>query len=149
MILNQTVEYGFRAMACLAIHHGEGPVRSKELAERTSIPSGYLSKVMRRMVIAQLVHSQRGHGGGFTLAREPAEIRFIDLLEALDFELDQTRCAFGIGSCDAANPCPLHDSWAELRSDFKSWARNHTLAQLADGSCEASFDASAHQATRA
>ncbi len=147
MIFNQTVEYGFRAMACLAIHHGKGPVRSKELAERTGIPSGYLSKVMRRMVIAQLVHSQRGHGGGFTLAKEPADILFIDLLHALDFELDQTRCAFGIGACNEHEPCPLHDSWAELRRKLKIWARGHTLAQLTDGTCGASL--ASHQATLA
>ena len=50
MILSQTIEYGFRAAACLAISGTDGPLSATALASRTGIPVGYLSKVMRRLV---------------------------------------------------------------------------------------------------
>lgn len=135
MILNQTIEYGFRASACLAIHYQDGPVPSALLSERTGIPAGYLSKVMRRLVVAGLVRSQRGHGGGFHLAREPDTIRFLEILEALDFNLEEQRCAFGLDRCNSEAPCPLHESWTVLRRQFADWAQSQTLGAVAGGTC--------------
>ncbi|HFE47090.1 MAG TPA: transcriptional regulator, partial [Nannocystis exedens] len=84
MILNQTAEYAFRAMACLASSLGT-PLRARDLSTQSNIPPFYLSKVMRRLVVAGLVDSQRGHGGGFRLAKPPGAIRFFDILEAMDY----------------------------------------------------------------
>ncbi len=145
MLLNQTIEYGFRAAACLAIHFADGPVSSAQLSERTSIPIGYLSKIMRRLVVSGIVNAQRGHGGGFHLARPPSEIRFMEILEALDFVVEQKRCAFGFGQCDHTSPCPLHNSWGELRAQFLNWACTQTLGDLTDGNCAPSFSMSAAQ----
>jgi Rrf2 family iron-sulfur cluster assembly transcriptional regulator len=133
MILNQTAEYAFRAMACLAICHEDGPMRASDLSEKTNIPSFYLSKVMRRLVVAGLVDSQRGRGGGFVLTRPPSGIRFADILDAVDYSAEQGRCAFGFGQCNDRAPCPLHASWSELQQGFNQWASTHTLAGAADG----------------
>ena len=71
MILNQTAVYALRAMAVLArLAPGEF-LRSVELAEHTNVPVHYLGKVMRLLVLAELVRSRKGHGGGFTLRRSP------------------------------------------------------------------------------
>jgi len=140
MLLNQTAEYAFRAMSCLAIHHNDGPVRSKVLSARANVPPFYLSKVMRRLVVAGLVNSQRGHGGGFQLAHPPDKISFLEILDAVDYQAEQGRCAFGLGSCNLSSPCPMHDAWTALQGNFLSWARNNNLGDLAGGTCSASPD---------
>jgi len=132
MILNQTAEYAFRAMACLAICHNEGPLRASDLSEKTNIPPFYLSKVMRRLVVAGLVGSQRGRGGGFHLMRAPATIRFAEILDAIDYRSDHGRCAFGFGQCSEHLPCPLHDTWRRLQGSFDMWAQEHTLADATE-----------------
>ncbi|MBW2295571.1 MAG: Rrf2 family transcriptional regulator, partial [Deltaproteobacteria bacterium] len=68
MVLSQTAEYALRAMAWLATAPTREPVRAKDLSVATGIPSHYLSKVMRRLVLAGLLISQKGQGGGFLLA---------------------------------------------------------------------------------
>ncbi len=133
MLLSQTAEYAFRAMACLAIGYTDGPMRASDLSAKTNIPSFYLSKVMRRLVVAGLVASQRGRGGGFALTRPPGRIRFIDILEAVDYTPQPGRCAFGFGQCDESAPCPLHSSWSALQGSFELWASSHTLADAANG----------------
>jgi len=132
MILNQTAEYAFRAMACLAICHDKGPLRASDLSKSTNIPTFYLSKVMRRLVVAGLVGSQRGRGGGFHLMRTPEEIRFEEILDAIDYRSDLGRCAFGFGRCNEHLPCPLHDSWTTLQNAFNDWASMHTLADATE-----------------
>ncbi len=136
MVLSQTAEYALRAMAWLATHPAGEPMRVKDLSEATGIPSHYLSKVMRRLVLADLLVSQKGQGGGFLLAKAPDEIPFIDILIAVDVYPTDGRCAFGWGQCDAAHPCLLHGSWSRLNDQLRSWAEGTTLADIAKDGAE-------------
>ncbi len=135
MVLSQTAEYALRAMAWLAIMPAGEPMRVRDLSIATGIPSHYLSKVMRRLVLAGLLVSQKGQGGGFVLSKAPDEIPFIDILIAMDVYPTDGRCAFGWGECDEVHPCPLHNSWSRLNEQLRSWAEGTTLADIArDGS---------------
>lgn len=130
MLINQTSEYALRAMAVMAIRWSDGRITSAEISEMAHIPSHYVSKVMRRMVQAGLVRAQRGHGGGFVLARPPEQITLLQVLTATDFQLDITRCAFGFGNCDPDKPCPLHPAYKVLNDGFMHWAATTTLASV-------------------
>ncbi len=132
MVLSQTAEYALRAMAWLATTPLDEPVRAKDLSTATSIPIHYLSKVMRRLVLAGLLVSQKGQGGGFLLSRAPQEIAFIDILTAVDAYPSEGHCAFGWGECDEARPCPLHGSWSRLNRELRSWAEGTTLAEIVE-----------------
>jgi len=130
MVLTQTAEYALRAMAALAAIPGDEPVPSRDLSQLTDIPPQYLSKVLRRLVLAGLLVSRKGHGGGFTLAHRPRDIRFMDVLAAVDAFPTHRHCVFGWGACNAAAPCPLHDAWLGVSESFRDWAVNTTLAEI-------------------
>lgn len=129
MLLNLTAVYGLRAMATLATLAPGESLNAAALSERTGVPQQYLSKVMRKLVVAKLVRSQRGHGGGFTLMLPPARIRLADVLRAIDVQLDGG-CAFGYERCDQANPCVLHPLWTRLQSSLDDWGNGSTLAGI-------------------
>ena len=130
MELTQTAEYALRAMAYLALLDGSARAPALDLSRGTGIPAAYLSKVMRRLVLAGLVTSQKGHGGGFSLARAPAKVRFSDILAAAGYDLLPDRCAFGWGRCNPTHPCPLHPAWSRLNEQFNGWASTTTLDDL-------------------
>ena len=129
-ILSQTAEYALRAMAWLALRPPRTPVRAKDLSGGTGIPTYYLAKILRRLVLAGVLESQKGQGGGFVLARPASEITFLDVLAAVDASPTPERCAFGWGTCDAQHPCPLHGSWGEIYQAFTKWASGTTLAEV-------------------
>ena len=131
MLLSQTAEYALRAMAWLATASGDEPVRAVDLSRATGIPTHYLSKVLRRLVLAGLLESQKGQGGGFSLASAPGEIAFIDILSAVDAYPTEGRCAFGWGECEASDPCPLHNSWSHLNEQIRDWASGTSLEEIA------------------
>ena len=133
MYLSRSAEYALRTAACLSRLKGEGRIRAKDLAPLAGVPQPYLSKILRRLTAAGLLTSQKGHHGGFTLAREPSEIRFVDVLRAVDFEPTANHCLFGWENCDEDNPCPLHPEWAELKETIEEWARSRTLADVQHG----------------
>ena len=127
MLLNQTAVYGLRALAVLAqLAPGES-VNAAGLSERTGVPQQYLSKVMRKLVIAKLVRARRGHGGGFGLARAPRDVRLADVFAALELDTGGG-CAFGEAACDPKHPCALHPIWSQLQSSFDAWSSGCTLA---------------------
>ena len=132
MLLSQTAEYALRAMAWVATMPNGQPVRAVDLSGSTGIPTHYLSKVLRRLVLANLLESQKGQGGGFSLSRPPSEIAFIDILSAIDAYPTEGRCAFGWGQCDATDPCPLHDSWSRLNDQIHDWASGTSLEEIAN-----------------
>lgn len=127
-LLSQTAEYALRATTWLAVCPPGTALRSSDLSRATGIPDHYLSKILRRLVIAGLLSSRRGQGGGFELARPPDEIRLLDVLHAVDPSIERGRCAFGWGACDAKAPCPLHAAWAPMGDSFMEWAATTTLA---------------------
>lgn len=130
MLLSQTGEYALRAMAWLAHMRPDAPVRARDLSEGTGIPTHYLSKILRRLVLAGLLESQKGQGGGFSLARPPDTIRFDDILLAVDAYPAQGHCAFGWGDCGEPNPCPLHATWSRLNDSVHEWASTTTLGAI-------------------
>ena len=103
-------------------------IRTRDLAAAVDIPPAFLSKIMRRLTEVGILDAKKGHHGGFLLAREPQEVRFIDIMRAVDFEPAIDHCLFGLKNCDAENPCPLHNEWGTLKGQIENWARTHTLS---------------------
>ncbi len=132
MFISQTAEYAIRAMSALAILPAGKKIRAADLGRAAGIPAPYLSKILRRLVLADLLVSQKGQGGGFSLARPAAAIPFIEILDAIDAFPTEGRCAFGWGDCDQLRPCPLHNSWSRLSTRLREWANDSNLAEVAE-----------------
>jgi Rrf2 family protein len=130
MKISRSGEYALRAMAFLAGSPEGEPVPRQIISAATGIPVHYVSKVLRRLVVAGLLRSQKGHGGGFSLALPPHTIRFLDILMATDNRPNAQRCAFGWKACNSEKPCPLHPAYSILNDQFLQWCANTTLASI-------------------
>lgn len=105
-MLSQTAEYALRAVVALAsIPDASRTVQ--HLADATKVPSGYLAKVMRSLVEAGIVQSQRGLHGGFRLMREPQSLTMLDIVNAVDPIRRIKSCPLDLPS-HRARLCPLH-----------------------------------------
>lgn len=132
MYLSRPAEYALRASTYLARQTPGERITSSKLAKAVDIPAAFLSKIMRRLAAHGIVDSKKGHHGGFKLARPAAEIRFLDILRAVEFGPIKDHCLFGLGNCDENNPCPLHAEWEILKHQIEQWARMHTLGESLD-----------------
>ena len=126
-ILSQTAEYGLRAMVWIAAQPPGEPLLARDIAAGTGISVEFLSKILRRLVVAGVLESRKGRGGGFTLARPAEKISFRNVLEAVDAYPIEGRCAFGWGACSQSRPCPLHSSWEAIGGAFQKWAAESNL----------------------
>ncbi|MEX2470439.1 MAG: Rrf2 family transcriptional regulator, partial [Pseudohongiellaceae bacterium] len=85
----------------------------------TGIPKPYLSKIIGRLVSAELVISRRGNRGGIWLARPAAEITLLEIAEKMDGEDFLGRCLLGEEYCSDSRACPTHAFWKKERAQIR------------------------------
>jgi len=127
-------DYAARALLSLALHTEETPTSVREIAERTALPQPYLEQILLALKGAGIVRSKRGVGGGYVLARPPAEIRLSDIVRAVDGPI--TAGDFGEphtdGACDHEGQCVLLTIWGAAGSHMREFLNSFSLAQIAE-----------------
>lgn len=128
--LSRTTLYALRAAVWLGSRPPGDRASADVIAAATHVPPAFLKKVLRQLVEAGILTSERGHHGGFALARPCAEVSFLDVLEAMKMVVVDDACAFGWGQCDGNHPCPLHTSFLDLEIAMVGWAARHRLSDV-------------------
>ncbi len=127
-------DYACRALLSLTLHNGDGvPTSVRDIAERTALPQPYLEQILLALKGAGLVRSKRGVGGGYVLARDPAQIRLSEIISAVDGPI--TLGDFGQphqdGACDHEGQCVLLAVWNVAGEHMRKHLESHTLASVA------------------
>lgn len=127
-------DYACRALLSLALHDNVGPTSVRDIAERTAIPQPYLEQILLSLKGAGLVRSKRGVGGGYVLARQPAEIRLSEILSAVDGPISVGD--FGDphtdGACNHEGQCVLLAIWKSTGEQMRQLLEGYTLQSVAD-----------------
>jgi Rrf2 family protein len=82
--LSTRSDYAIKALVRLALADGTAPVTARDVVAFTGVPPKFLEQVMHDLRQAGLVESQRGKGGGYVIARDPASVSFADVIDAID-----------------------------------------------------------------
>jgi Rrf2 family protein len=133
-VISQTAEYALRAVLWLAEKRAKAQT-TDQIAQNMQIPAGYLSKVLQTLGRTHIVNSQRGLGGGFVLARPPADITVLEVINAVDPIQRIKKCPLGRETHDK-RLCPLHYRLDAALALIEDSLRSCTLEDLcieADG----------------
>ena len=130
MIYSKPCMHGLRAVLYIAARRIETPVRGEDIATEEGLPQPFLSKILKVLSSRGVLHSVRGPGGGFRLAKPASEISLLDIVEAIDGLTQFEECALGWKTCQDDNPCPLHDSWKQMRNGLRDYLARSTVADL-------------------
>jgi Rrf2 family iron-sulfur cluster assembly transcriptional regulator len=128
-------DYACRALLSLALHdQSSGPTSVRDIAERTGIPQPYLEQILLALKGAGLVRSKRGVGGGYVLARSPADIRVSEILSAVDgpISLGDFGEPHQDGACDHEGQCVLLAIWKTAGEHMRHIMDGFTLQGVAD-----------------
>ena len=131
MLYSKPCEYAIRALAYLAQRRGRAAAQGREIARVEGIPAPVLGKILQGLVRKGLLESRRGPGGGFRLARRAELITLRDVVAAVDGLDHFLECAVGLERCADDAPCPLHDTWKELRTQVMDYLETTTLEEMA------------------
>jgi Rrf2 family protein len=130
MLLSKSCIYGLRASLFLAASKPEDYTSIKEISSKLGISFHFLTKILQQLTAKGLLESQKGPKGGVRLVRRTQEVKFIDVVVAIDGESLFRECVLGLPGCGTKEPCPLHNEWGESRNRILEMFNNNTLIYL-------------------
>jgi FeS assembly SUF system regulator len=89
--LNRMTDYAIVVLGALAHRRGD-VVATAHLAELTGLAQPTVAKVLKILLAADLVKTQRGVRGGYRLVKASADISLVDIVEAMEGPIAVTDC---------------------------------------------------------
>ena len=142
--LTKKTEYGLIALVHLADRGGE-LVSVREIGDRYPIPKRLLAEVLKDLARAELVQSQRGATGGYSLARPADAITLGQIVEALEGRPQVSNCETSVphgsalpattrhSECEMQGFCRIRAPLHRLREHLIEMLEQTTLASLQTG----------------
>ena len=136
-MLSRKAKYAIKALLALANEQGEEPVRIVDLAQEQQIPPKFLELILLGLKNHGLLHSRKGKGGGYRLARDPAEISLGQIVRLFDGPLAPVPCAsqtayVRCADCRNEAVCGVHLAMKEVRDATAKILDGTSLASLRD-----------------
>ena len=132
MKLSVKSDYAARAVLSLARrHHSGAATRVEEIASENQVPGNYLVQILIELKSHQIVKSHRGKGGGYLLARAPAQISVGDVLRCIHGKLFDSPAL-----TDPQCPSELREAWRQLQENLNSKADSITFQKLLENAMD-------------
>lgn len=126
--MNKLTDYGVVLLTTFAREPAQG-ISARELSTRTGIPQPTVVKLLKTLLKAGLLVSQRGTKGGYALAKAPEEVPVSAIIEALEGPLAITECSVP-GTCEHERRCVARPNWAAVNDVIQQALSKLTLAEM-------------------
>ncbi len=135
-MLSQKTRYALRALLHLAEADPAKSTQAAEIAQRQQVPRKYLELILLDLKKAGFITSRRGPGGGYVLAKAPADISFADVLRATEGPIALVPCASvnfyaRCADCHDEATCAIRRVIARVRDDTVRTLSQTSLADAA------------------
>lgn len=133
MMISTKGRYSLRLMLDLAQHYEDGPLSLKDISERQNISKKYLEQIVPLLTKDGLLTANRGHMGGYRLAKSPAEITVSDIVECTEGSLQPVSCmAVSPNECPQQLECLTLPVWQGLHEVVKEYLQSISLQDILD-----------------
>jgi len=127
--VSEAANLAIHALTYLANDRGTAPVSTATVAGVLGASEAHLTKVFQRLKRVGLVDSTRGPKGGVSLAREPGQVRILDIYETIDGPLGNDTCLLGKSGC-MFKQCVFGGMLTAINDLARSYMSSTTLADL-------------------
>jgi Rrf2 family protein len=131
--MHKSTRYALYAAMELARASPGELVTAAHVAARYRIPPSVVAKVFQQLVHRGIATGSRGSGGGYRLAAPAADVRVLDVVEAIEPAAHGSHCLLddlGPGSCHLGDGCRLRRLVQEVDELARSTYASVTLEAL-------------------
>lgn len=130
-------------MIDLAQHYDEGYLALKDISARQKISKKYLEQIIPFLNRRGLLMANKGHMGGYRLARQPSEITVWEILESAEGNLSPVSCMETTpNQCENVASCAALPIYQGLYDVMRKYLQDITLYDVISqgpGGCEYSI----------
>jgi Rrf2 family protein len=128
-------KYGLKALVHLAAMAPGDTTQAIDIADANNIPKKFLDAILGDLRNAGIVFSKKGPGGGYLLARAPAEINVGQVIRTLDGPLAPIACASRTAyqpcrDCVDVKTCAVRIAMSEVRDAMSDILDQMTVADM-------------------
>jgi len=110
-------EYALIAVQHLCRQPRNTLISVAELAIAQNMPPDILAKVLQGLKKIGILTATKGSGGGYRLAKHPADIRFLDVVRPFEEQIAVVACQSDAPTaCDRTDNCTLREPMAVLNN---------------------------------
>ncbi|MGA2173375.1 MAG: Rrf2 family transcriptional regulator [Verrucomicrobiota bacterium] len=130
MQITRAGEYGVLGLMHLARRQPGQRAMIDQVSRQERIPKSFLAKIFQSLAKAGLVRSIRGSGGGFALAKNPADISVLEIIEAVEGKIVFQRCKQAKPDCQHVGGCALCGLFERAQNGVKDALTATSLRDL-------------------
>ena len=120
------------ALADIARFKNNHPISLRDISIRQGISLVYLEQLFLKLKKNEIVKSIRGKKGGYTLNKNPDEIKISDILSAVEEKVKTIGCQkHSKKGCNGKSAkCITHNLWDELETHINVFFQEKKLGDL-------------------
>lgn len=132
-MFSKACEYGIRATIYISEQSlRDRKVSLKDVARAIESPEAYTSKILQQLVRNNIIKSEKGPTGGFSIDKQVLEkVTLSSIVSAIDGNAIYTGCGLGLKKCNEKKPCPVHNQFKIIRENLKTMLETTTIKALA------------------
>ena len=123
--LSEAASIGIHGIILVA--RSEESLNVVKIAELTGTSKHHVAKVMQRLVKEDFVISQRGPSGGFRLNKNPEDISFLQIYEAIEGRIVAQKCPMNKTVCPF-NKCILNNIMTDMTLQFRDYLKKQKIS---------------------
>ena len=129
--ITRETDYGIVLMTALAEDMSGESFSATALAKQCRLPLPMVSKILKALAHADLLLSQRGAHGGYSLALNAADITVADIIEALEGPIAITECSSDDPhNCAYHERCSVSNHWNRINEAIRNALQGISLEEM-------------------
>ena len=138
MKLNSRSRYAVMALADMASFDRQNPISLRDISLRQNISLVYLEQIFSKLKKNNIVKSIRGTNGGYILAKDPEQIKLLNIFSAVDEKVKTVRCRRESkkGCNGKLTKCITHNLWDDLEMHINNFFEKKNLGEFLKNNIE-------------
>ena len=130
MRINKLTDYSIVILTNMVINDDKKMYTAKELSEITEIPLPTVTRILKMLSNKELLDSQQGPQGGYSLTKSAENTSVREVIEAMEGPIALTECSDDDCGCAYETSCAVGKPWQKINKAIIDVLQNINLAEM-------------------
>lgn len=128
--LNRKVEYALMALKVMASKQKGELTSAKEIVDQVGCPFDATARVLQVLAQKDILRSEHGARGGYSLNRDLGKISVFDLMESVTGPMEVAKCIHSEGGCELLETCNITSPITSFNRKVRDFYRSVSVSEL-------------------
>ncbi|HMS64996.1 MAG TPA: Rrf2 family transcriptional regulator [Ignavibacteria bacterium] len=128
--ISKKVEYALMALKYIS-NSDQKVVTAREISDKSKIPYDLLSKILQKLKNDNILISNQGTNGGYSMNKKPDEIPIFELMTVIDGDTAIAECLQDINNdCTMTENCTIKMPVAQLQKEVEELFKRKNISDF-------------------